>query len=99
MGKGDSTNMKGDLPSQVAVVGLGYVGLRSASDPFADAPSRFDAVVLGVPHGVFREKGLEPHLALLRDEDGRGVLVDVKGVLSWVEDMNESDSRVLYWSL
>ncbi len=55
-----------------------------------------DAVVLALPHRVFREKEPEAYLALLKDEDGPGVLVDVKGVLPREAVEN---AGVVYWSM
>ena len=55
-----------------------------------------DAVVLAVPHRVFREKEPEAFLTLLKEEDGPGVLVDVKGVLPR-ETIEKA--RVVYWSM
>ncbi len=55
-----------------------------------------DAVVLAVPHRVFREKEPEAFLTLLKDDDGPGVLVDVKGVLP--REIIEN-ARIVYWSM
>ncbi len=55
-----------------------------------------DAVVLAVPHRVFREKEPEAFLTLLKEEDGPGVLVDVKGVLP--RETIEI-AGVFYWNL
>jgi len=57
---------------------------------------QYDAVILAVPHRVFREKSPEEYLALLKTDAGSGVLVDVKGVLpgAIVEQ-----AGALYWSL
>ncbi len=55
-----------------------------------------DAVVLAVPHRAFREKEPEAYLALFKDGDGPGVLVDVKGVLPRETIEN---AGVVYWSM
>ncbi len=55
-----------------------------------------DAVVLAVPHRVFREREPEAFLTLLKDEGGPGVLVDVKGVLPRETIEN---AGVVYWNL
>ncbi len=55
-----------------------------------------DAVVLAVPHRVFREEEPEVYLALFNDVDGPGVLVDVKGVLP---RETVEIAGALYWSL
>ncbi|MDZ4339040.1 MAG: nucleotide sugar dehydrogenase [candidate division NC10 bacterium] len=57
---------------------------------------QYDALILAVPHRVFREKSPEEYLALLKTDAGSGVLVDVKGVLpgAIVEQ-----AGALYWSL
>ena len=59
-------------------------------------PSLYDAVVLAVPHDLFRQRKPSEYLALLDTESGSGVLVDVKGVLPWPID---SHPEVFYWSL
>ncbi len=58
-----------------------------------------DAVVLAVPHKTFREKRLKSYLGLLRKNNGLGVLVDVRGVLSLERARNVQDLEVLYWTL
>ncbi len=55
-----------------------------------------DAVVLAVPHRVFREKEPEAYLTLLKDGDAPGVLVDVNGVLP---RETIEDAGVVYWSM
>ncbi len=55
-----------------------------------------DAVVLAVPHRTFREKEPKAFLTLLKDRDGPGVLVDVKGVLP--QETIEK-AKVVYWSM
>ncbi|MCZ6480155.1 MAG: nucleotide sugar dehydrogenase, partial [candidate division NC10 bacterium] len=60
---------------------------------------QYDAVVLAVPHQPFREKGPEAYLALLRDRDGRGVFVDVKGALPLGGNKDKVNLEVLYWKL
>jgi len=83
------------------------LGLTPTPSPFLhisnqpDKPNepnqhKYDAVILAVPHRVFREREPEEYLRLLKAECGPGVLVDVKGMLprSALED-----EGVLYWSL
>ncbi len=55
-----------------------------------------DAVVLAVPHRVFREKEPEAYLTLLKEGDGPGVLVDLKGVLPRETIEN---AGAAYWSM
>ncbi len=55
-----------------------------------------DAVVLAVPHRVFREKEPEAYLTLLKGEGGPGVLMDVKGILPR-EAVDIAGT--VYWSL
>ncbi len=66
-----------------------------------DQPNQpqYDAVVLAVPHLVFREKEPEAYLTLLKDDDGPGVLVDVRGALRSVEEIHTKNPGVLYWIL
>ena len=59
----------------------------------AVAPAGADAVILAVPHRVFREKGPEWIRSLLRRED-RGVVVDVKSVFE-----PEQFPQTSYWRL
>ena len=63
-----------------------------------DQPNQpqYDAVVLAVPHRVFREKESEEYLTLLKEGDGPGVLVDVKGVLP---RETVEIAGALYWNL
>ena len=63
-----------------------------------DKPNKpqYDAVVLAVPHRVFREREPEAFLTLLKEGDGPGVFVDVKGVLP--REAIEK-ARVVYWSM
>ncbi len=49
-----------------------------------------------MPHRVFREEEPEVYLALLKDEGGPGVLVDVKGVLPRETIEN---AGVVYWGM
>ncbi len=82
--------------------------LKPVSDPFQphqlhkpvqpDKPDKpkYDAVILAVPHDVYREKGLEAYFALFKGVDKPGVLVDVKRALPWDSG---ATSEVLYWSL
>ncbi len=49
------------------------------NEPDQPNQPQYNALVLAVPHQVFREKEPEAFLTLLKDEDGPGVLVDVKG--------------------
>lgn len=82
--------------------------LKPVSDPFQphqlhrpvqpDKPEKpkYDAVILAVPHKVYREKGLEAYFALFKGIGKPGVLVDVKRALPWDSG---ATSEVLYWSL
>ncbi len=66
----------------------------------APCPSlSLDAVVLAVPHRVFREKEPEAYLTLLKGEGMPGVLVDVKGVLPLEQGKAEKNPSILYWCL
>jgi UDP-N-acetyl-D-galactosamine dehydrogenase len=81
---------------------LQKLNLKAVSDPFQPhSPNQpqYDAVVLAVPHRVFREKEPEAFLTLLKEEDGPGVLVDVRGALRSVEEIHTKNPGVLYWIL
>lgn len=66
-------------------------------DPFTTCRERYDAVVLAVPHRVFRERRYEDYLLLMRS-DSQGVFVDVKGV--YLGDARaDASGRTLYWNL
>jgi UDP-N-acetyl-D-galactosamine dehydrogenase len=78
---------------------LQKLNLKGVSDPFQPhKPNQpqYDAVILAVPHRVFREKEPEAFLTLLKDGDGPDVLVDVKGVLP---RETIEDAGVVYWSM
>ncbi len=81
----------------VGADGVQQLRLTWAPEPF-DGPSRYDAVVLAVPHQVFLHHEMQDYLALLRQADGgtNGVLVDVKGVLPR-SDLERTG--LMYWSL
>jgi UDP-N-acetyl-D-glucosamine/UDP-N-acetyl-D-galactosamine dehydrogenase len=70
------------------------LGLRGVQNPF-EVEHRYDAIVLAVPHRIFRDIPPEAYVALLRNHDHPAVLVDIKGVLPRVRN----EKRVLYWSL
>ena len=78
----------------VNVVELQKLALRAEQEPFR-ASGKYDAVVLAVPHRVFRDQPVEAYVKLLRNGDGPGVLVDVKGVLRAARN----EPGILYWSL
>ena len=71
------------------------LGLQPAPDPFG-GKTRYDAVILAVPHQTFRGKDPAAYLALLNNEGGPGVLVDVRGVLP---KESITASGAVYWSL
>jgi UDP-N-acetyl-D-galactosamine dehydrogenase len=73
---------------------LQQLGLKEAQDPFV-ANEAYDAIILTVPHDVFRGKPLEAYVRLLRNDNGPSVLVDVKGVFREAA----RETKVLYWSL
>jgi len=78
----------------VNVIELQKLALRAEQEPFR-ASGKYDAVVLAVPHRVFRDQPVEAYTQLLRNGDGPGVLVDVKGVLRAARN----EPGILYWSL
>lgn len=56
---------------------------------------QYDALILAVPHRVFRDRPADTYLRLLNDDNGPGVVVDIKGVLR--EALR--GAKLLYWSL
>ena len=69
--------------------------LRMVDDPFV-AAERYDALVLAVPHDEFRARRVADYLGLLREDHGRGVIVDVRGIL----DRTAVEAQgVAYWCL
>lgn len=93
---------------------LRRLGFRVAEDPWGEG-SRYDAVVLAVPHAAFRGRSPGDFPALLgRGQGSSGVLVDVKGVLAdWLAGRREAapalnggadggaadEADFVYWSL
>jgi UDP-N-acetyl-D-galactosamine dehydrogenase len=69
------------------------LGLQLAREPFT-AGERYDAVVLAVPHAVYRQRPVKAYLDLLAPCE-RKVFVDVKGCFL----NHEMGENVLYWSL
>ncbi len=66
-------------------------------DPFSARKGHYDAVVLAVPHRMFRERRYEEYLSLM-SALARGVFVDVKGV--YLSDARaDTFGNVLYWNL
>lgn len=73
---------------------LHALNLADVHNPFANT-ARYDAVVLAVPHKMFRDLPEEAFFGLLRNGDGPAVMIDVKGVLKGAQ----KKPGVLYWSL
>ncbi|MCX7686729.1 MAG: nucleotide sugar dehydrogenase [Fimbriimonadales bacterium] len=71
---------------------------RFIENPFETRDGIYEAVVLTVPHRVFRERPLEDYLRLLRPS-GQGVFVDVKGVYLDAFRNLQPPPPVLYWNL
>ncbi len=69
--------------------------LRMIADPFT-AEDRYDAVVIAVPHDEFRSRTVTQFVDLLRDDNGSGVLVDVRGML---DGEAVTRHKVAYWCL
>ncbi|MCS7300054.1 MAG: nucleotide sugar dehydrogenase [Fimbriimonadales bacterium] len=66
-------------------------------DPFTACRGRYDAVILAVPHRVFRKRRYEEYLYLM-SALAQGVFVDVKGV--YLDDARaDASGKVLYWNL
>ncbi len=69
------------------------LGLRPSPNPF-EGDLTYDAVVLAVPHRVFRERSIKAYLRVLGN-DSRRVLIDVKGVLA----ESVRGANISYWRL
>jgi UDP-N-acetyl-D-glucosamine/UDP-N-acetyl-D-galactosamine dehydrogenase len=68
--------------------------VRIIANPL-NANEKYDAVILAVPHRIFREQPIEAYMNLLASEDKPPVFVDVKGVLGEMRGKKD----LLYWSL
>ena len=66
------------------------------ADPFESSGPIYDAVVLAVPHTVFRDRGLGSCLNLIRATGGLKILLDVRGV--WHREADHQ-SGLVYWCL
>jgi UDP-N-acetyl-D-mannosaminuronate dehydrogenase len=68
-------------------------------DPFRSLKKNdrlYDAVVVAVPHDDFRSRSVTDFVDLLRTDRGRGVLIDVRGML----DRAAVEAHgVAYWCL
>ena len=73
---------------------LAFFKVRTIADPFG-GNEKFDAVVLAVPHKVFRDTAAEAYIELLANHDRPAVFVDLKGALSALRAKKD----LLYWSL
>ena len=68
--------------------------VRIVADPFC-GNEKFDAVVLAVPHKIFRDTPAESYIELLANHDCPAVFVDLKGAVSALRAKKD----LLYWSL
>jgi UDP-N-acetyl-D-glucosamine/UDP-N-acetyl-D-galactosamine dehydrogenase len=68
--------------------------VRVAADPFA-GEEKYDAVILAVPHKIFRDTPAEAYIELLANHDRPAVFVDLKGAMSALRTKKD----LLYWSL
>jgi UDP-N-acetyl-D-galactosamine dehydrogenase len=68
--------------------------VKVVADPFTEN-QKYDALILAVPHRIFREQAAEAYARLFANGGCPPVLVDIKGVLG---DM-KSSPELLYWSL
>jgi UDP-N-acetyl-D-galactosamine dehydrogenase len=74
-----------------------YIPAPFVDDPFCTRRGHYDAVVLAVPHRVFRERAYSDYLTLM-SAMAQGVFVDVKGV--YLSDARaDTSGKVLYWNL
>ncbi|MCS7190051.1 MAG: nucleotide sugar dehydrogenase [Fimbriimonadales bacterium] len=66
-------------------------------DPFSTRKGYYDALVLAVPHQIFRKRAYEEYLSLM-SALAQGVFVDVKGV--YLDDARaDTSGKVIYWNL
>jgi UDP-N-acetyl-D-galactosamine dehydrogenase len=68
--------------------------VKVVADPFREN-EKYDALILAVPHRVFREQAAESYARLFANGGRPAVLVDIKGVLGEMK----SSPDLLYWSL
>jgi UDP-N-acetyl-D-galactosamine dehydrogenase len=68
--------------------------VRVIANPFK-RNEKYDAVILAVPHRIFREQPIEAYINLLANGNGPAVFVDIKGVLGEMRGNRD----LLYWSL
>jgi UDP-N-acetyl-D-galactosamine dehydrogenase len=73
---------------------LALFNVRIVADPFGEN-EKFDAVVLAVPHKIFRDTPAEAYIELLADHDRPAVFIDLKGAMSTLGAKKD----LLYWSL
>jgi UDP-N-acetyl-D-galactosamine dehydrogenase len=75
------------------------LGLRMIEDPFRSLKKNdglYDAIIVAVPHDDFRSRSVTDFVDLLRTDRGRGVLIDVRGML----DRAAVEAHgVAYWCL
>jgi UDP-N-acetyl-D-glucosamine/UDP-N-acetyl-D-galactosamine dehydrogenase len=68
--------------------------VRIVANPFGEN-EKFDAVVLAVPHKIFRDTPAEAYIELLANHDRPAVFVDLKGAMGALR----AEKDLLYWSL
>jgi UDP-N-acetyl-D-glucosamine/UDP-N-acetyl-D-galactosamine dehydrogenase len=73
---------------------LALFNVRVVTDPFG-GNEQFDAVVLAVPHKIFRDTPAEAYIELLANHNRPAVFVDLKGARSALRAKKD----LLYWSL
>jgi UDP-N-acetyl-D-galactosamine dehydrogenase len=73
---------------------LALFKVRVVADPFG-GKEKFDAVVLAVPHKIFRDKPAEAYIKLLANHDRPAVFIDLKGAMGALRAKKD----LLYWSL
>jgi len=73
---------------------LALFKVRIVADPFG-GNEKFDAVVLAVPHKIFRDTPAEAYIELLANHDRPAVFIDLKGAMSALRAKKD----LLYWSL
>ncbi len=95
------TGQDGSYLAELRKLGLNPDPFQSHEPNKPDQPHqpiqpRYDTLVLAVPHRAFRERSPEAYHALVKAEDGPGVLVDVKGVLP---RKTIESAGIVYWSM
>src|ERR671923_43505 len=78
----------------VSAKDLERFNVRVVSNPL-NGNEKYDAIILAVPHKIFRDTPAEAYVELLANHDRPAVFVDLKGAISELRAKKD----LLYWSL